>query len=146
MGTQRARRKTSHLSRPTAQGSGPAVGAIAVSTLDAPVAPSSAATDQSRAYWITASLVTVVLVAWLFGPTLVRLVRVWNVEPDYSHGLLVAPFSALMLWWRRDLIPKNSPIPGWGGISLLAVSFGIRYVGERLFLTPLAGWALVFWL
>jgi exosortase len=28
----------------------------------------------------------------------------------------------------------------------LAASFGVRYAGERLFLTPLAGWALVLWL
>jgi exosortase len=109
------------------------------------LAPGVAATDRPRGYWIAVGLVTVFLAAWLFRSTIERLIYVWDVEPDYSHGFLVAPFAGLMLWMRRDLIPRNSAVPGWGGLILLAASFGVRYLGERLFLTPLSGWALVLW-
>lgn len=109
-------------------------------------APGAAAGEQPRWYWIAAACITLGLTAWLFGPALLRLVNVWNTESDYSHGFLVAPFAALMLWMRRQSMPADSAVPGWGGLVLLAASFAVRYVGERLFLTPLAGWALVIWL
>lgn len=50
-----------------------------------------------------------------------------------------------MLWMRRESLPKYSAIPGWGGLAVLVASFGVRYAGERLFLVPLSGWALVMW-
>ena len=83
---------------------------------------------------------------WLFGPTLRSLVQVWNTESDYSHGYLVAPFAVVILWIRRQSWPAVAMRPGWGGILLVAAGFALRYAGERLFLTPLSGWALVFWL
>jgi exosortase len=105
-----------------------------------------AATELPRWYWASSACVTAVLGAWLFGPTIVRLVGVWNNEPDYSHGFLVPPIAAVLLWLRRESMPKNSLVPGWGGLVLLAASFAVAFAGERLFLTPLAGWALVLWL
>jgi exosortase len=86
------------------------------------------------------------MLGWFFGPTVQGLIKTWDAEPDYSHGFLVPPFAAIMLWLRRESMPKNSVIPGWGGVLLLIASFGVRYAGERLFLTPLSGWALVGWL
>jgi exosortase len=108
--------------------------------------PGSAAGEQSRGYWLGALLAAAVLGAWMFGPTIANLVAVWNAEQDYSHGFLVAPFAATMLWLRRKSFPADSTVPGWGGLVLLAVSVAVRYAGERLFLTPLGGWAMVIWL
>jgi exosortase len=51
-----------------------------------------------------------------------------------------------MLWVRRKSFPVNSCIPGWGGLLLLAASLALRYAGERLFLMPIGGWALILWL
>ncbi|MBI3864319.1 MAG: exosortase/archaeosortase family protein [Planctomycetia bacterium] len=108
--------------------------------------PGSAADEQSRGYWLAAALVVGGLGAWMFWPTIADLVAVWNAEPDYSHGFLVAPFAATMLWMRRKSFPADSTVPGWGGLVLLVVSVAVRYAGARLFLTPLSGWALVIWL
>jgi exosortase len=101
---------------------------------------------QPRSYWLLAGLLSGGLLIWLFGPTLQGLMRVWDTEPDYSHGFLVAPFAAIMLWMRKDSAPQVSSVPGWGGLGLLLLSFLVRYAGERFFLTPLSGWALVLWL
>jgi exosortase len=102
--------------------------------------------DQPRAYWLASAAVSCVLLAWLFSPTILRLIKAWDTEPDYSHGFLVPPFAAIMLWLRREKLPKLSAIPGWGGLALLIASIGVRYTGERLFLAPLSGWAIVGWL
>jgi len=109
-------------------------------------AAGSTAGEQSRRYWVVSSLVVGVLGAWMFGPTIADLVAVWSAENDYSHGFLVAPFAATILWLRRKSFPADAALPGWGGLVLLFVSIAVRYAGERLFLAPLGGWALVIWL
>jgi len=96
-------------------------------------------------YWIAAGLLTVCLTVWLFGQTLGQLVTTWKTEPDYSHGFLVVPFALLTLWLRRGSLPSSNR-PGWGGLILIAAGFGLRFTSERLFLTPLAGWAVIVWL
>lgn len=111
-----------------------------------PLPPGTSATDQSRTYWLATGII-VSLTCWLlFDTTIVNLIRSWSDEQDYSHGFLVVPFAVLLLWLRRESFPKESRIPGWGGLVLIALSFGVRHVGERFYLTPLAGWALVLWL
>jgi exosortase len=100
----------------------------------------------TRSYWAATGLVTGMLALWLFAPTLRSLAHVWNTEPDYSHGYLVAPFAVLMLWIRRKSLLDAAIGPDWRGIVLLAAGFALRYAGERLFLTPLSGWGMVLWL
>src|SRR5262245_3252978 len=147
MASRRAQRSL-HLS-PRAKADSPAV---ALPT-NLPGQPASAA-DPARGtianfprwYWISGGLVTTLLMLWQFQPTIAGLVKVWNSEQDYSHGYLVAPFAALLLWLRRDLLPQKSTVPGWGGCGLLAAGFAARYLGERLFLAPVSGWGLVLWL
>src|SRR5262249_13416090 len=68
--------------------------------------------DFPRWYWISCGLVAAVLMLWLFEPTIAGLFKAWNSEQDYSHGYLVAPFAALLLWLRRDLLPQKSTVPG----------------------------------
>ncbi|MGQ0634351.1 MAG: exosortase [Planctomycetaceae bacterium] len=98
-----------------------------------------------RAYWIAAAAVAAALLLWQFGPAIARMITFWNTEPDYSHGFLVAPFAVLLCWLRRDTFPKDSVVPGWAGLTLLVAGYGVGYAAERLFLTPLAGWAFVLW-
>src|SRR3954447_9930088 len=49
-------------------------------------------------------------------PSVMDLVRTWWDEPNYSHGFLVAPIAALILWQRRDRLARIVPRPsavGW---------------------------------
>lgn len=103
-------------------------------------------TDVGVVRWTLYAAVLLLLVGWLFGETLLQLVRVWENEPDYSHGYLVIPFSLMILWWRRDLFPADSRVPGWWGLALLIAGLGIAYAGTRFFIVPLAGWTLIVWL
>jgi exosortase len=62
----------------------------------------------------------IAIIAW---PTLIKLVHVWNVDPDYSHGFLVIPASLVfcgVAWnrWQaqRQTQVKASPAPRSGGL------------------------------
>lgn len=142
MATSRAKRLYAPLRRSTS-GSAPNLGRERSS---AEAAAPGLASGQSRSYWLVSAAVTVVLCGWLFWPTLARLVHTWQSEQDYSHGFLVIPVAALLLWYRRDSLPARSIVPGWGGLGLVLVSIVVRYLGERMYLVPLTGWSLVLWL
>ncbi len=86
------------------------------------------------------------LFVWVYGPDLIELVSVWQSNEDYSHGFLVGPIALLFLYVRRDKFPGFADSPGWGGVLLLVAALGIRFLGQRFFLTPLAGWSLIAWL
>lgn len=79
---------------------------------------------------------------WAYWPTLMEMVRQWNLQPDYSHGYLVAPIAAYFLWIRRNSLPREKLRPSFWGIGLLAAAGGLRLVAGMYFLLPLDGWTL----
>jgi exosortase len=115
-------------------------------TATAKVAPRPLATDQPGIYWVAAAVVAALLLWGIFGRTIWLLVNTWGHEQDYSHGFVVAPLAAVLLWMRRDSLPRDSIVPGWGGLGLLAGSFAVAWLGDRLYLAPVAGWAMVLWI
>src|SRR5262249_6095679 len=133
MASRRNRERSPNLGRSQeAQAAGPV--SIPAGT---PLPSGPCAGEQSRTYWIATGIVACLTFWLLFDSTITSLIRSWSDEQDYSHGFLVVPFAVLLLWLRRDSFPKESRIPGWGGLVLIGLSFGVRYVGERFYLTPL---------
>ena len=61
--------------------------------------------------------------AWLFGPLLPELVRDWSDAGDFSHGWLVAPVAAWLLWIRRDRFFAAPARTWWPGALILG--FGV---------------------
>lgn len=83
---------------------------------------------------------------WAYWPTMLALVEVWDREPDYSHGYLVAPVAIYFLWARRASFPK-ADFPAYGlGLALVLCSFLGRYLGAKYFLEFVDGWSITFWL
>ena len=74
----------------------------------------------------------------LYAPVVAGLVRAWGTDPDYAHGLLIAPFVLYLLWQRRTRL-RQQPLAGrdaggallLGGLGLLALGT----LGIELFLT-----------
>lgn len=73
------------------------------------------------------------LTAWAFWPTFTGLIHLWNTDDGYSHGYLVPAFSAYLLWSARDRFPKDwTPRPILG-LSIVALSWGLRIVAGLRF-------------
>lgn len=74
----------------------------------------------------------------LYAPVVAGLVRQWWTDPDYAHGLLVAPFVLYLLWQRRQRLLQQ-PLAGRdaGGALLLAglALLMLGTLGIELFLT-----------
>lgn len=76
--------------------------------------------------------------AWLYAPVLRDLVRDWANDDNYSHGFLIVPIAAYLVWERRDalrLAPRSPSVVG-----LIAVAIGMFLLvagtlGAELFLT-----------
>jgi len=89
--------------------------------------------------WQGAVLVAVLLA--LYAPVLVRLVRQWWTEPDYSHGFLVPLLSAYLIWQRRDKLAEVARKPSNWGLLVVLGSLGLLFLGSlgaELFLTRIS--------
>jgi exosortase len=73
--------------------------------------------------WWGSLAVAAGLVLALFGPTFLLLVRLWDVDQNYSHGYLVAPLSLVFAW--RIYRKVGPPVRGELALGLLDISFGI---------------------
>jgi exosortase len=83
-------------------------------------------------------------VAWLavaavlYGPLFPRLVADWGTDAMYSHGFLVIPIAAWLVWRRRDAWHSIPAQPANGGFWVLLLGVGILTagtLGAELFLT-----------
>ncbi|MEX2176838.1 MAG: exosortase/archaeosortase family protein [Pirellulaceae bacterium] len=82
---------------------------------------------------------------WSYWPILSELVDTWSVEPDYSHGFLVAPLAIYFLWARRASFPGLARGGMLLGLALLAVSCVLRYLSARFYFSFLDAWSILPW-
>jgi exosortase len=68
---------------------------------------------------------------WLYWPVLVKLARDWSADPNYSHGVLVAPLAAYFAWDRRDALRRLPLAPSWLGAASLAFGVLMLVAGVR---------------
>lgn len=66
------------------------------------------------------ALITAVLLIAAYGPLLAGLARQWAVDPDMSHGFLVLPVVAYLVWRRRGELAAVKPEPNWWGLAIAA--------------------------
>jgi exosortase len=128
-----------------------------------PLPRPAAAEGRRRGPWGIAILTAGLLgtLAWAYAPTLARLPRLWNLDPQYSHGYVIPFLALVVLWGRRHRLAVHALRPnGWGLVFLLAASV-LRLVGAYLYLPWLddvslltallgtcclaGGWALLRW-
>jgi exosortase len=104
------------------------------------------------ATWYTVTLL--ILGVWLYGPVLIRLVRQWWSDPNFSHGFFVPLFSAFVVWQSRKRLLEIQPKPSIWGLPVIVISlamllvgtFGVELFLSRLSLILLIGGAVVFFL
>ncbi len=99
------------------------------------------------------SLLIAVLAAGVYFRVLAKLVFDWWQIPDFSHGFLVPPFAAYVLWKKRDRLASTRMAPSWSGVVVVLAGLVLLLLGvygAELFLSRvslivvLAGLALGF--
>jgi exosortase len=65
--------------------------------------------------------VFVVALVVAYGRVLLRLVDDWATDPNYSHGFLVLPLVAYLVWERRATLAAAPRRPTWLGLAVVAV-------------------------
>jgi len=71
-----------------------------------------------------------VLSLWLYWPVLVRLVRQWWLDPNFSHGFFVPLFAGFVLWQERDRLSRVAVRPAWTGLALVVFGLGVLIIGQ----------------
>ena len=75
--------------------------------------------------------------AILYQHVIAKLVRDWAIDANYSHGFLIVPIAAYLVWERRGRLAGVAPRPSWVGLLIVAgsvVVLGAGVLGAELFL------------
>jgi exosortase len=84
------------------------------------------------------AIVICVLIAAVYYQVLVKLVTDWWQIPDFSHGFLVPPFAAYLVWEKRKTLRDIKIAPCWSGIAVVALGLVVLLLGvygSELFLS-----------
>ena len=66
------------------------------------------------------SLGLLALLAALFWPTFYSMIEVWERSETFTHGFLIFPISAWLIWRQRHPLARLTPQPDWRGLAALA--------------------------
>ena len=111
----------------------------------------------AAARWRLAAGLTLGLLAGLSGlfwPTFYSMVEVWERSETFTHGFLIFPISAWLIWGRRKHLAQLSPQSDWRGLAwlalagatwLLADAGSVNVVAQYAFIAMLIGtvWAVL---
>jgi exosortase D (VPLPA-CTERM-specific) len=67
---------------------------------------------------------------WLFWDGLSRMWGWWIDSPEYSHGLLIPPIAAFLIWQQKDRLERVSFSGSWWGVSLVLLGGVLLVVGQ----------------
>ncbi len=75
------------------------------------------------------------------------LVQVWLTDDDYSHGLLVPVFAAILIWLRRDIgrdeVDQGAVWPILCGLGLISLGAVVTWVGIYCHIITLEAVAII---
>lgn len=81
--------------------------------------PTTAGSRWPIAAGLTLALVVVLI--GLFWPTFYSMVEIWNRSETFTHGYLIFPISAWLIWRQRFHLVHIQPCPDWRGLALLTI-------------------------
>lgn len=65
-----------------------------------------------------------------FADALSRLYDIWNLQPEYSHGILIPPIALFLIWRQRYWLARTAFSGSWSGLPLVAAGLALWLVGE----------------
>jgi exosortase A len=66
------------------------------------------------------TLGVLIIIAGLFWPTLYSMIEIWERSETFTHGYLIFPISAWLIWRKREELARVQPRPDLRGLVLLA--------------------------
>jgi exosortase len=84
------------------------------------------------------ALTLAALVVLLYAPILLRLVRQWGTDPNFSHGFFVPAFAGFVVWQERSRLAAIRPVPSIWGLVVIVLSLStlvLGVLGAELFLS-----------
>ncbi len=81
--------------------------------------------STARNGWLLPAALTsgvLLLLGAAFWPTVHSMIEVWDRSETFTHGYLVFPISAWLVWRRRDALAQIRPRPDLRGLLLLAAA------------------------
>jgi exosortase D (VPLPA-CTERM-specific) len=94
--------------------------------------PLDSGTTVWRLPW-TAILVAVAAAALcllLFWEGLAAMWGWWIEAPEYSHGLLIPPIAAFLVWQRKDLLERLDFTGSWWGLAIVLLGGCLLLIGQ----------------
>ena len=92
----------------------------------------------TKVFWRVAFAAAMIMAA--LWPVLVNWYGTWNEKDGYySHGFLVPPIAAFMLWTIRGRLTKAEIRPSWLGLALLIAFLPVYVVGLMMGLRAIYG-------
>jgi exosortase D (VPLPA-CTERM-specific) len=79
---------------------------------------------------ILAAAVVGLLSLWPFWDGLVRMWGWWFEAPEYSHGLLIPPIAAFLLWQQKDRLERIPFTGSWAGVALVLLGGAFLVLGQ----------------
>ena len=71
------------------------------------------------------------LVAFIpFYDVLAGLFSVWNLQPEYSHCILIPVISLFLIWRERDALTRTAFRGSWWGLPLLLVGVAMWWIAQ----------------
>ena len=92
-------------------------------------------------YLVSAVALLVASLALLYWPVIIRLVYDWAHDDNYSHGFLIPPLAAYLVWERWDRLKTTPASSSAFGLVVIAGSIGVLLAGSlgaELFLSRIA--------
>lgn len=112
-----------------------------------------------RRNWLLSGALTfgvLLILAGVFWPTFYSMVEIWERSETFTHGYLIFPISAWLLWRQRHELAQVQPRPDLRGLILLAAAGAgwlladagsVNVVAQYAFVVMLiaAVWTLLGW-
>jgi len=97
-----------------------------------PIDLSARAAPVWRWSWSLTALAAVVAIlsVWPFWDGLTRMWGWWIDSPEYSHGLLIPPVAAFLIWQQKDRLERMSFDGSWWGVVVILCGGAMLLVGQ----------------
>ncbi len=78
-----------------------------------------------------------------FAHVLGDLYNIWNLKPEYSHGVIIPVLSAYLIWRQRAQL-RELPFTGsWTGVVLIVLGLVLRFIGAATTMHTLEHYAFL---